>query len=101
MHRESQKKTPKDTPCHESAAALSLLALSTTANVGRAALAMITPVPVAVSVLPAAAIDCAQNERKHRAVHGQAHACATTLIAKERAKEGKENRRTTAILLRG
>jgi hypothetical protein len=34
VRRESQKKTPKDTPCPESAAALSLLALSTTANVG-------------------------------------------------------------------
>jgi hypothetical protein len=98
VRRESRKKTPKDTPCPESAAALSLLALSTTANVGRAALATITPVLVAVSVLSAAGVAALpspprkmqktshqeqiarQNKRKHRAVHGQAHARATTLV---------------------
>jgi hypothetical protein len=92
VRHESQKKTPKDTPCPESAAALSLLALSTTANMGRAALMTITPVPVAVSVLPAAGVAALpspprktqktshqeqiawQNERKRRAVQGQAHA---------------------------
>ncbi len=92
VRRESQKKTPKDTPCPESAAALLLLALSPTANVGRAALARITPVLVAVSVLPAAGVAALpspprktrktshqeqiarQNERKRRAVQGQAHA---------------------------
>jgi hypothetical protein len=65
---------------------LSLLALLTTANVGRAALATITPVPVAVSVLPAAGVAALplpprkmqktlhqeqitrQNERKRRAI---------------------------------
>jgi hypothetical protein len=36
VRRESQKKTPKDTPRPEPVAASSLLALSTTANVGRA-----------------------------------------------------------------
>jgi hypothetical protein len=56
VRRESQKKTPKDTPRPEPVAASSLLALSTTANVGRAALATITPVPVAVSILPAAGV---------------------------------------------
>jgi hypothetical protein len=56
VRRESQKKTPKDTPRPEPVAALSLLALSTTANVGRVALARITPVPVAVSVLLAARV---------------------------------------------
>jgi hypothetical protein len=56
VRRESQKKTPKDTPCPESAAALSLLALSSTANVGRLTLATITPVPVAVSILLAAGV---------------------------------------------
>ncbi len=56
VHHESQKKTPKDTPCPESAAALSLLALSTTANVGRAALSTIISVPVAVSILPSAGV---------------------------------------------
>ncbi len=98
-------------------AASSLLALLTTANMGRAALATITPVPVAVSVLPAAGVAALpspprktqkmlhqeqiaqQNERKHRAVHRQVHAHATTLVAKERAKEEKENRRTTAEVI--
>ena len=39
-----------------------------------------------------------QNKRKHRTVHTQAHARATTLVAEERAKE-KENRRTTAEVI--
>jgi hypothetical protein len=39
-----------------------------------------------------------QNERKHRAVHTQAHARATTLVAKERANE-KENCHTTAEVI--
>jgi hypothetical protein len=87
-----RKRFPKILPCPESAAALSLLALSTTANVGRAALATITPVPVAVSVLPAAGVAALpspprktqktlhqeqiarQNEQKRRAIQGQAHA---------------------------
>jgi hypothetical protein len=56
VRRESQKKTPKDTPRPEPVAASSLLALLTTANVGRAALARITPVPVAVSIRPAAGV---------------------------------------------
>jgi hypothetical protein len=117
VRRESQKKTPKDTPRPDPVAASSLLALSTTANVGRAALATIFPVPVAVSVLPAAGVAALsspprktqktshqeqiaqQNERKYRAIHGQAHARATTLVAEERAKEEKENRHTTAEVI--
>jgi hypothetical protein len=117
VRHESQKKTPKDTPRPKPVAASSLLALSTTANVRRAALAPITSVPVAGSVLPAAGVDALplpprktqktshqeqiarQNERKHRAVHGQAHAHAITLVAKERAKEEKENRRMTAEVI--
>ncbi len=117
VRHESQKKTPKDTPRPEPVAASSLLALSTTENVGRAALATITPVPVAVFVLPAAGVAALpspprktrktshqeqiaqQNERKHRAVHGQAHARATTLVAEETAKEEKENRRTAAEVI--
>ncbi len=39
-----------------------------------------------------------QNERKQKAVHAQAHARATTLVAEERAKE-KANRRTTAEVI--
>jgi hypothetical protein len=56
VRRESQKKTPKDTPCPKPVTALLLLALSTTANVGRAALAKITPVLVAVSIFLAAGV---------------------------------------------
>ena len=104
-------------PAPAAAAASALLTLSTTANVERSALRMITPVPAAVFVFPAAAGADAlpspprktrktshqeqiarQNERKHRAVHAQAHARATTLVAEERAKE-KENRRTTAEVI--
>ena len=39
-----------------------------------------------------------QNKRKHRTVHAQAHARATTLVAEERAKE-KEIRHTTAEVI--
>ena len=39
-----------------------------------------------------------QNKRKHRTIQGTAHARATTLVAKERAKE-KENRHTTAEVI--
>ena len=97
------------------AAASALITLSNTANVGRPALRTIT-VPAAVSVLPAAGVAtlpspprktrktshqeqiARQNERKQKAVHAQAHARATTLVAEERAKE-KENRRTTAEVI--
>jgi hypothetical protein len=97
------------------ATASALITLSTTANVGGAALRAIT-VPVAVSILPAAGMAAfplppkktqktshqeqitRQNERKQKAVHVQAHARATTLVAEERAKE-KENRCTTAEVI--
>ena len=77
---------------------------------------MITPVPEAVSVLPAAGVAALpsppretqktshqeqiarQNERKHRAIQGQAHARDTTLFPEDRAKK-KENRRTTAEVI--
>jgi hypothetical protein len=83
--------------------------------VGRSALQTIT-VPAAVSVLPAAGVAALpspprktrktshqeqiarQNDRKQKAVHAQAHARATTLVAEERAKE-KENRHTTAEVI--
>jgi hypothetical protein len=97
------------------ASASALITMSNTANVGRPALRTIT-VPAAVSVLPAAGVAALpspprktqktshqeqierQNERKQKAVHAQAHARATTLVAEERAKE-KENRRTTAEVI--
>jgi hypothetical protein len=97
------------------ASASALITLSNTAIVGRPALRTIT-VPAAVSVLPAAGVAALpspprktqitshqeqiarQNERKQKAVHAQAHARATTLVAEERAKE-KENRRTTAEVI--
>ncbi len=103
-------------PAPEAAAVSALLSLLTTANVGRVALAAITPIPVAGPILPAAGVAALplpprkmqktshqeqiarQNEWKRRAVQGQAHARATTLVAEERTKE-KENHRTTAEVI--
>jgi len=39
-----------------------------------------------------------QNETKRKVVHAQAHACATTLVAEERALP-KEDRRSTAQVI--
>ncbi len=82
-------------PAPEAAAVSALLSLSTTANVGRVALAVITPVPVAGPILLAAGLAALpspsrktqktlhqeqiarQNKRKRRAVQGKAHAPAT------------------------
>jgi hypothetical protein len=82
-------------PAPEAAAVSALLSLSTTANVGRVALAAITPVPAAGPILLAAGVAALpspprkmqktlhqeqivqQNKRKRRAVQGQAHAHAT------------------------
>ncbi len=100
-------------PAPEATTVSALLSLLTTANVARVALAAITPIPVAGPILPAAGVAALplpprktqktshqeqiawQNKQKRRAVQGQAHARATTLVAEERIKE-KENRRTTA-----
>ncbi len=83
------------------AAVSALLSLSTTANVGRVALATITPVPAAGPILPAAGVAALslpprkmqktlhpeqiarQNERKHKAVQGQAHARATIVSSQQ------------------
>jgi hypothetical protein len=82
-------------PAPEATAVSALLSLSTTANVGRVALAAMTPVPAAGPILPAAGVAALpspprktqktshqeqiarQNEQKRRAVQGQAHACTT------------------------
>jgi hypothetical protein len=103
-------------PDPEAAAVSVLLSLSTTSNVGRVALAAITPVPAAGPILPEAGVAALQspprktqktlhqeqiarqNKRKRRATQGQAHARATTLVAEERTKE-KQNRRTTAEVI--
>jgi hypothetical protein len=103
-------------PAPEAVAVSALLSLSTTANMGRVALAVITPVPAAGPILPAARVAALpspprktqktlhqeqitqQNKQKCRAVQGQAHECATTLVAEERTKE-KENHRTTAEVI--
>ncbi len=103
-------------PTPEAAAVSTLLSLLTTANMGRVALAAITPVPVAGPILPAARVAALplpprkmqkmlhqdqiarKNKRKRRAVQGQAHARATTLVADEKTKE-KENRCTTAEVI--
>ena len=107
VHRESQKNKSNDTPRPESAAVSSLLALATVASAAssRPALPTITPNLAAVPVVTVARMNAGilpsperkvrktshqeqigkQNEKKHKAVHAQAHACATTLIAEERA----------------
>jgi hypothetical protein len=82
-------------PAPEAAAVSALLSLSTTANVGRVALAAIAPVPAAGPILLAAGVAALplpprkrrktlhqeqiarQNEQKRRAILGQAHARAT------------------------
>jgi hypothetical protein len=109
VRREVDKITGEDIPgppAPAAAAASALLTLSTTANVGRPALQTITTVPAAV--LPSSERKVRktlhqeqinkQNETKRKAVHAQAHARATTLVAEERMKP-KENRRTTAQVI--
>jgi hypothetical protein len=119
VHRKSEKikgEAIPGPPAPEATAMSVLLSLLTTAYVGRVALAVITPVPAAGPILPAAGVAALplpprktqkmlhqeqimrQNEQKRRAVQGQAHARATTLVAKERTKE-KENHRTTAEVI--
>ena len=113
MRHESQKKAPKDTPCPESAAASSLLALATMATTVRPALRSILSKQTVAPVIVVGGIDASilpsperklrktshqeqigkQNERECKAVHAQAHARATTLVAKERMKL-KENCQT-------
>jgi hypothetical protein len=98
VHCEAEKIKGKAIPgplAPEAAVVSALLSLSTTANMGRVALAAITPVPVAGPILPAAGVAvlpspprkmqkmlhkeqiARQNERKRRALQGQAHARAT------------------------
>ena len=105
-------------PAPAAAAASALLTLSTTANMGRTALRTITTVLAAVSVV--GGIDASilpspkrkvrkmlhqeqigkQNKGKHKAVHDQAHACATTLVAKDKERmKPKENRQTTVQVI--
>jgi len=112
VRRESQKKAPKDTPRPKSAAASSLLALATVAMTARLALRSVAPVIVVggidASILPSPEWKVRktshqekigkQNERKCKAIHAQAHACATTPVAEERMKP-KENRQTTVQVI--
>jgi hypothetical protein len=119
VHREAEKikgEANPGPPAPEATAMSALLYLSTTANLGWVALMAITPVPAAGPILPAAGVAALpspprkmqkrshqeqiawQNKRKRRAIQGQAHVHATTLIAEERTKE-KENRRTTAEVI--
>ncbi len=116
----SPKKT-NDTPHPESAATSSPLALATVssaASSSRPALRTITPNLAAAPVVTVAGMDAGillsperkvrktshqeqiskQNEKKRKAFHAQAHARATTLIAKERALP-KEVRRSTAQVI--
>ncbi len=120
MRRESQKNKSNDTPRPEPAAASSLLALATVASAAssRPALRTITPNLAAAPVVTVAGMNAGilpsperkvrkmshqeqipkQNEKKRKAVHAQAHARATTLVAKERALP-KENHRSTAQVI--
>ena len=102
MHRESRKNAPKDTPCPESAAASSLLALATVAMSARPALRSILTKQTVAPVVVVGGIDASihpsperkvrktshqdqigkQNERKRKTVHAQARARATTLVKK-------------------
>ena len=104
---ESRPQKTNDTPRPESAAALLLLALAmvATAASSRPALRTITPNLTAAPVVTVGGINAGilpsperkvrktshqeqngkQNERKRKVVHAQAHARATTLLAKERA----------------
>ena len=95
-------------PVPVAAAASSLMALSATANMGRPTLRTISPNPATIvapfvtvggdkaGILPSPERKVRktshqeqigkQNERKHKAVHAQAHVRATTLVAEERMK---------------
>ncbi len=106
VRRESQKKAPKDTPRTKSAAASSLLALGTVATTAMPVLRSILTKQTVAPVIMVGGIDASihpspkrkvqktshqeqigkQNERKRKAVHAQAHARATTLVAEERMK---------------
>jgi len=100
VHRESQKKAHEDIPHPESAAESLLLALATVATTARLALRLVAPVFVVggidAGILPSPERKVRktphqeqigkQNERKHKAVHAQAHVRATTLVAEERMK---------------
>ncbi len=114
VRREVDKITGKDIPGppapppDEAAAAASsaLITLSTTANAGRPALRTITTVQAAVLPSPERKVRKTshqeqiykQNETMRKAVHAQAHARATTLVAEERMKP-MENCRTTAQVI--
>jgi hypothetical protein len=118
VRRESQKKAPKDTPRPKSTAASSLLALATVAMTARPALRLILTKQTVAPVIVVGGIDASihpsperkvqktshqeqigkQNERKRKAVHAQAHARATTLVAEERMKP-KENLKTTVQVI--
>jgi hypothetical protein len=90
----------------EAVAAHLLLALSTAATAARPVLRTITPNQATALVLPVGGVNAGnlqsterkvrktshqeqldeQNRCKHKAVHAQAHARATTLVAKERVR---------------
>ena len=112
VHRESQKNKAGNSPRPETVAAAAMLALSNKTNAMGSVLARISPIPEVSSVasggtagnLPSPQRKTRktchqeqiekQNGQKQKAVHAQAHARATTLVAKEKGKE-KENQRTT------
>jgi len=120
VRRESQKNKSKDTSRPESAASSSLLALGTVASAAssRLALRTITPNLAAAPVITVAGMNAGilpslerkvrkmshqeqigkQNERKRKAVHAQAHARATTLVAEERALPKEDHQSTAQVI---
>ncbi len=100
------------------AAMLLLLALATAVMVARLALCKITPNQMAALVIVAGGVNAGilpppdrkvrktshqsqismQNKVKRKAVHAQAHARTTTLLAKERAKPNEVHRMSVQVI---
>ena len=116
VRRESPKNKAENSPRPETVAAAAMLALLNKTNAVGSVLARISPIPEVSSAASGGAAGnlpspqrktrktCnqeqieKQNGQKQKALHAQAHACATTLVAEERGKE-KENQRTTTQVI--
>ena len=118
VRRNARKVKGGDESQPESAAALLLLALATVATTARPALQMILTNQTVAPVITVGGIDASilpsperkvrktshqeqisnQNKSNHKAIHAQAHARATNLVAKERTMP-KEDRQTTAQVI--
>ncbi len=119
VHHEVEKIKGEAGPGPPAPAAMPLvLALVSVATTARPGLQTITPNPTVAPVVTVGGVNAGilpsperkvrktlhqeqigkQNERKRKAVHAQAHARATTLVAKERAML-KEDRQTTVQVI--